>query len=89
MGHADFRVCGKIFTTLGYPIAGWAMVKLTPEQQSEFVHDSPAVFAPVKGGWGLRGSTNVALKPAKAPEVRRAILAAWRNTAPKSLAADD
>ena len=34
MGHPDFRVGGKIFATLGYPDARWAMVKLTPEQQA-------------------------------------------------------
>lgn len=33
MGHPDFRVGGKIFATLGYPDRGWAVVKLTPEQQ--------------------------------------------------------
>jgi hypothetical protein len=29
MRHPDSRVRGKIFATLGYPDAGWAMVKLT------------------------------------------------------------
>src|ERR1700740_1614505 len=33
MGHPDFRVGGKIFATLSPPGQGWAMVKLTPEQQ--------------------------------------------------------
>ena len=33
MGHPDFRVKAKIFATLGYPDAGFGMVKLTPEQQ--------------------------------------------------------
>jgi hypothetical protein len=32
-GHSDFRVGNRIFATLGYPDTGWAMVKLTPEQQ--------------------------------------------------------
>jgi hypothetical protein len=30
MGHPDFRVSGKIFATLGYPDAGWGMVKAHP-----------------------------------------------------------
>ena len=34
MCHPDFRVGGKIFATL-WPAAGWAMVKLTPEQQAQ------------------------------------------------------
>ncbi len=41
MGHPDFRVAGKIFATLGFPGQGWAMVKLTPEQQQKFDHAFP------------------------------------------------
>jgi hypothetical protein len=84
--HPDFRVAGKIFATLGYPDSAWAMVKLTPEQQKEFIASNPAVFVPVKGGWGRKGSTNVKLRPAKAASVRSALAAAWCNTAPKPLA---
>ena len=36
MDHPDFRVRGKVFATLAYPVKGWAMVKLTPEQQHYF-----------------------------------------------------
>jgi hypothetical protein len=52
MNHPDFRVRGRIFATLGYPGGNWAMVKLTPEQQANFVGAEPASFVPVKGGWG-------------------------------------
>lgn len=83
MGHPDFRVCGKIFATLWYPDQLWAMVKLTPEQQEEFVHAAPSVFFPVKGGSGRRGATSVNLKSAKKATVRRALATAWRNAAPK------
>lgn len=86
MEHPDFRVAGKIFATLGYPDAQWAMVKLTPEQQAEFVASDPKVFVPVKGGWGRQGATNVKLRPAKVMSVRNALIAAWSNTAPKHLA---
>jgi hypothetical protein len=85
MGHPDFRVRGKIFATLGWPDGDWAMVKLTPEQQTAFVDSAPKVFAPVKGGWGLRGATNVNLKAASARALRPAMMTAWRNVAPKSL----
>jgi hypothetical protein len=84
--HPDFRVAGKIFATLGYPDLRWAMVKLTPEQQAEFVDAAPAVFVPVKGGWGRKGATNVKLRAAKTAHVRSALTAAWCNTAPKQLA---
>jgi hypothetical protein len=86
MDHPDFRVCGKIFATLGYPSDGVGMVKLTPEQQQEFVHDHPKIFAPVEGGWGLKGATHVRLKAATKAALRPALAAAWCNTAPKRLA---
>lgn len=86
MEHPDFRVGGKIFATLGYPRNGWAMVKLTPEQQDTFMKAEPEVFVPVKGGWGRRGATNVILRAATKATLRRALVAAWRKTAPKRLA---
>lgn len=86
MGHPDFRVGGRIFATLGYPDAAWAMVKLTREQQEALVAAEPDVFAPVPGGWGKGGATNVRLRKAKLASVRTAMLAAWRNVAPARLA---
>ena len=59
--HPDFRVNGKIFATLGYPDVTRAMVKLSPEQRAEFVHDHPEVFVPVNGAWARQGATNVRL----------------------------
>jgi hypothetical protein len=85
MGHPDFRVGGKIFATLGHPERGWAMVKLTPDQQEVFVRSHSSVFVPVSGGWGARGATNVHLQSAGEPIVRDALETAWRNTAPKRL----
>ena len=85
MNHPDFRVRGKIFATLGYPGENWAVVKLTPEEQRSFVRADPDVFQPVKGGWGRRGNTNVQLPTANIERVREALVAAWRNTAPKRL----
>ncbi|MBO0701115.1 MAG: MmcQ/YjbR family DNA-binding protein [Zavarzinella sp.] len=85
MDHPDFRVRGKIFATLG-PDETWGMVKLTPDQQKLFVRTEPAVFEPVAGRWGRRGATRVRLEAATEPAVRQALIAAWRNTAPKRLA---
>jgi hypothetical protein len=87
MGHPDFRVGGRIFATLGAPDDGWAMVKLTPGQQAEYVGAKPKVFTPVKGGWGKSGCTNVRLSTAPKSQTLAALVAAWRNTAPKRLAA--
>ena len=86
MNYPDFRVGGKIFATLGYPDKSRGMVKLSPEQQHYFSKDYPDVFVPVKGAWGRRGATSVDLKAADKEPLRKAIKAAWRNTAPKRLA---
>lgn len=87
VNHPDFRVRGgRIFATLAYPDKKWGMVKLTPEQQHEFVSSAPFVFVPVTGGWGRGGATNVRLRTAKSDQVRTAMAAAWCNAAPKRLA---
>jgi hypothetical protein len=85
MHHPDFRVGGKIFATLGYPDEDWAVVKLTSDEQTEFVRRNREAFKRVKGAWGRQGSTNIHLPSAKIQIVRKALTAAWRNTAPKRL----
>ncbi len=86
MGHPDFRVGGRIFATLGSPDSSHGMVKLKPDQQALFMQVAPDVFMPAKGGWGRAGSTLVVLKRAKVATLRDAMLAAWRNAAPRRLA---
>jgi len=85
MGHPDFRVAGKIFATLSPPRQGWAMVKLTPEQQESFVQAEPEVFMPFNGAWGRAGATKVQLRAAKNNTLRAALVFAWRDRAPKRL----
>lgn len=85
MGHADFRVRNKIFATLD-ATETLGMVKLNPEQQHEFVKAQPAIFVPVKGGWGRKGATHVRLAAAEESSLEKALRTAWRNTAPKTLA---
>ena len=79
MGHPDFRVGGKIFATLHYPDSDSAVVLLNPEEQKDFVRLSPHAFAPVKGAWGLRGSTQLILSAADENMVREAVMTAWRR----------
>jgi hypothetical protein len=86
MGHPDFRVRGKIFASLAYPDEAWGVLRLTVEQQQRFVRTEPKVFKPVKGGWGLKGATNVCLKPATKAKLFTAMVTAWRNLAPDDLA---
>lgn len=81
MDHPDFRVGGKIFASLGYPDEHWGMLKITPEQQANFVGQAPTIFQPVKGAWGRQGSTNVHLPSARVAPVREAMAAAWGNLA--------
>jgi hypothetical protein len=61
------------------------MVKLTPEQQTAFMESAPEVFVPVKGGWGLKGATNVRLEEATRRALGPALATAWRNVAPRAL----
>lgn len=87
MGHPDFRVGGKIFATLGgesrpKPLG---MVKLPLDLQATLVEAEPEVFERVNGGWGRMGATWVHLRKARVASIRRALAAAWRNTAPKRL----
>jgi hypothetical protein len=87
MRHPDFRVRGgRIFATLAYPDNKWGMVKLTPEQQEEFVGAKPDVFQPVAGGWGRGGATSVRLRAATTKILKPAMTAAWCNAAPRKLA---
>src|SRR6266568_6016862 len=79
MKHPDFRMRGKIFATLGYPDEDWAVVKLTPAEQEDFVRSAPKIFRAVKGAWGRQGATNVRLASAKVDKVREALALAWRN----------
>jgi hypothetical protein len=84
MGHPDFRVDRKIFATLG-PGEAWGMVKLTTDQQAAFQTRHPQVFTPASGAWGRRGATILHLSEANQSTARKALIAAWRNTAPKRL----
>ncbi len=85
LGTTDFRVGGKIFATMGHPDADWAMVKLTPDQQAVLCEAEPEIFRPVKGGWGLKGATNVRIETADEVSVTGALRLAWVNTAPSRL----
>jgi hypothetical protein len=85
----SFRVRKKIFATLWEP-QGKCMVKLTPEQQDDYVEAHPDTVEPVRGIWGAMGATLVNLtgKAAAKPTLLRELLTlAWRNAAPKRIAA--
>lgn len=80
MGHPDFRANGRIFASL-HGDRQWGMVKLTPDQQADFVRDSPDVFKPENGAWGRQGCTAVRLALAEEERVGEALTLACRNSA--------
>jgi hypothetical protein len=82
-GNADFRVGGKIFATLALEKEGYGVLLLTPEQQAGMVEDEPAIFSPVPGGWGRKGSTRVKLAKVPPDILHAALRTAWRRKAPK------
>jgi hypothetical protein len=78
MNHPDFRVHGRIFATLTQDgLSG--MVKLSPEQQQNYLDAAPDVFELAAGAWGRGGATMVRLKAAKKTLVRKALETAWRE----------
>ena len=83
MGHPDFRLGGRIFATLSGQERGRGVLKLTVDQQAEFVADLPEVFEPVHGGWGRMGMTYVVLERADEATMRGALVTAHRNVAAK------
>ncbi|MGA1983895.1 MAG: MmcQ/YjbR family DNA-binding protein [Acidobacteriaceae bacterium] len=83
MGNPDFRVGGRIFATLSGQARGRGVLKLTVEQQAEFVGELPEVFEPVQGGWGRMGMTYLVLDRADAATMLGALTVAHRNVAAK------
>lgn len=78
MGQPDFRVGGRIFATLASAKEGYGNLKLTPEQQAEFVQELPEAFIPIAGGWGRMGMTHIRLSAASEDLLRGALHTAWK-----------
>jgi hypothetical protein len=85
MNHPDFRANGKIFATI-YPGGKQGMVKLTPEQQAEFIRLNAAAFTPASGAWGRQGCTMVSLAVAEEETIGEAMTLAWQATVRDSAA---
>ena len=78
MKHPDFRANGRIFATLTER-EDTAVVRLSPEEQQEFIRTHPKMFTPAAGAWGRQGWTMVPLLAAKKPAVRGAVLLAYQG----------
>ena len=55
------------------------MVKLTPDQQQEFVRAHPTTFEPASGAWGRQGCTTVQLNAVDEATLGEAMTLAWQN----------
>lgn len=53
LGSQEFRIKDVVFATLGWPEAGWAVVKLPPTDQARFLI-ACAGLSPEPGGRGKR-----------------------------------
>lgn len=78
MGSPDFRVGGRIFATLASRRQGYGNLKLSIEQQAEFVQERPDVFLPIPGGWGKMEMTHIRLAAATEDLLTGALHAAWK-----------
>jgi len=87
MGAVRLAVHGKTFATVGWPEAGWAVIKLHPSDQAELLPVSEALTRE-PGRRGSNGVTLVRLLQVSEAVANRALIAAWRNaqTAPAALA---
>lgn len=79
MAHPDFRVNGRIFATI-HPDGKQGMVKLTLDQQREFITANPTLFVPASGAWGRSGCTMVQFAAADHDTVGEAMTLAWQGT---------
>lgn len=83
MGAVDFRVNDRIFATLAHAAKGLGTLKLTAEQQADYLADGSEYFQAVPGGWGRMGMTLISLN---APEevLRGSLHTAYCNIVEKS-----
>lgn len=79
--HPDFRAAnGRIFSSL-VEDETVATVKLTPDQQADFMREAPTAFEPAAGAWGRNGWTMINLRAADSEQVGEALTLAWQSVA--------
>jgi hypothetical protein len=82
MGHLDVHVAKRIFATLDEAGTRSAL-KSSLDQQEMLCAAVPAMFEPVKGGWGAKGWTYLWLKGADSKTALSALRMSYGNVAPK------
>lgn len=78
MGHPDFRVRDRIFATL-HDDQRYGMVKLTPDQQQQFLRHDSGAFMPEAGAWGRSGCTRVEIALVDQETLGEVMTLAWKN----------
>jgi hypothetical protein len=78
MGAVRLAVHGKVFATVGWPDAGSAVVKLSPQDQPELIVLSRALEVE-PGRRGSRGVTLVRLAGLDETVAKRVLIAAWQS----------
>jgi YjbR protein len=78
MGAVDFRVGGRIFSTLASVSEGYGNLMITLEHQAAFIAERPDLFLPVFGGWGRMGITHIRLAAADEDTLTGALQTAWK-----------
>ena len=78
LGAVRLAVGGKTFATVGWPQAGWAVVKLAPTDQQALVSASAGVM-PEPGGRGRKGVTLLHLRDVGEARAKSVVIAAWRH----------
>ncbi len=85
MDHPDFRVNGRIFATLDHDETR-CMVKLSPEEQAQFMRSEPGTFVPAAGAWGRQGCTLVTIAEVDENVLGEAMTLAWQGAVRASVA---
>ena len=88
-GTTHFRVGGRPFARLPARDTGWADALLSRRDAALCGAGEPELFAPLPSTWLRTGYTQINLKKAGEHTVRSALVAAWREAAPRRLAARD
>ncbi|MBV9989059.1 MAG: MmcQ/YjbR family DNA-binding protein [Chitinophagaceae bacterium] len=78
-----FRVRTKIFSTL-HAADNRVMLALSPADQYVYCQYDPAMFSPVPGAWGKKGSTFADLRKVNTVILRESLRAAYDYIAGKS-----
>ena len=77
-GAVRLAVHGRVFATVGWPVAGMAAVKLGAAEQAVFVAQSKTI-KPEAGARGKNGVTLIGLAGIDEHLAARVLVAAWRH----------